>query len=174
MKTPLVRLIAPLCICLLCLQTSWVRAQGRESGVSLNQPTYATPANYSIAKPGELTMQVNIWGLVNHPGRYEVSIATDLVQLVSYAGGPAADADLSSVRLTRFLKTEGGVTKSELLVDLDKLYRVNDASLILQPGDTIVFDRSSWANIRDLISVVTSAAVVTATVTTVIVTTRGH
>jgi hypothetical protein len=51
---------------------------------------------------------------------------------------------------------------------------VNDASLILQPGDTIVFDRSSWANIRDLISVVTSAAIVTATVTTVIVTTRGH
>jgi protein involved in polysaccharide export with SLBB domain len=119
-------------------------------------------------------MQVNIWGLVNHPGRYEVSIATDLVQLVSYAGGPAADADLSAIRLTRFLKTEGGVTKSELLVDLDKLYRVNDASLILQPGDTIVFDRSSWANIRDLISVVTSAAIVTATVTTVIVTTRGH
>ena len=174
MKTPLVRLIAPLCPCVLCLQTSWVRAQGRESGVSLNQPAYATPANYSIAKPGELTMQVNIWGLVNHPGRYEVSIATDLVQLVSYAGGPAADADLSAIRLTRFLKTEGGVTKSELLVDLDKLYRVNDASLILQPGDTIVFDRASWANIRDLISVVTSAAIVTATVTTVIVTTRGH
>jgi hypothetical protein len=173
MKTPIVRLIALLFVSLLCFQTSWIRAQGREGGVSLNQPTYATPANYSIAKPGELTMPVNIWGLVNHPGRYEVSIATDLIQLVSYAGGPAADADLSGVKVTRFLKTESGVTKSEIIVDLDRLYRVNDASLILQPGDTIVFDRSSWANIRDVISVVTSVAIVTATVTTVIVTTRG-
>lgn len=53
---------------------SVARSQGRESGVSLSAPAYATPANYSIAKPGELTMQVNVWGLINHPGRYEISI----------------------------------------------------------------------------------------------------
>jgi hypothetical protein len=76
--------------------------------------------------------------------------------------------------VTRFLKTETGVTKSEFFVNLDNLYRVNDASIILQPGDTIMLDRSGWATIRDVLTVVTSVAIVATTVSTVVVTTRGH
>jgi protein involved in polysaccharide export with SLBB domain len=143
-------------------------AQIRESGISLSQPTYATPANFIVAKPGELSMQVNVWGLVNHPGRYEVSITTDLVQLVSYAGGPQADAKLDAVKITRFLKTESGISKAEIVVNLEDLYRTNEASLILQPGDTIFMDHSNWTTIRDVISLVTTAAVVTATVASVV------
>lgn len=154
--------------CVLLLPAVGARAQVRESGVALVQPTYAVPANYSIAKPGELTMQVNVWGYINHPGRYEVSIATDLVQLVSYGGGPAPDAKLDAVRITRFLKTETGVSRAELVVNLEDLYRVHESALVLQPGDTIYLDRSSWVGIRDIISLVTTAAVVTATVATVI------
>lgn len=145
-----------------------LHAQGRgESGVSLYQPTFATPANYSIAKPGELTMQVNIWGLVNHPGRYEVSITTDLIQLVSYAGGPLVDARLDAVKVTRFLKTDNGLSKSEIIVNLEDLYRINDSAIILQPGDTIFIDRTNWSSFRDVLSIVTTVAVVAATVTTV-------
>jgi hypothetical protein len=154
--------------CVLLLAVSETKAQGRESGVALVQPTYAVPANYSIAKPGELTMQINVWGYINHPGRYEVSIATDLVQLMSYAGGPGPDAKLDAVRITRFLKTEAGVSRAELVVNLEDLYRVNDSALVLQPGDTIYIDRSNWVGIRDIVSVVTTVAVVTATVATVI------
>jgi hypothetical protein len=153
---------------LACFGVSHLLAQGRESGVSLYQPSFATPANYSIAKPGELTMQVNIWGLVVHPGRYEVSIATDLIQLVSYAGGPEADARLDAVKVTRFLRTDNGVSKSELIVNLEDLYRINDSSIILQPGDTIYIERTNWSSIRDALSIVTTLAVLTATVTTVI------
>ena len=39
-----------------------MHAQSRESGVSLSQPNYAVPSNYSIAKPGELTMQSTCGG----------------------------------------------------------------------------------------------------------------
>jgi hypothetical protein len=151
-----------------CAFVPHLEAQGRgESGVSLYQPAFAVPANYSIAKPGELTMQVNIWGLVNHPGRYEVSITTDLIQLVSYAGGPVVDARLDAVKVTRFLKTDNGISKSEIIVNLEDLYRINDSSIILQPGDTIFIDRTGWSSFRDVLSVVTTVAVVAATVTTV-------
>jgi len=157
--------------CVICLLTALpftlTRAQGRESGIALSQPVFATPANYSIAKPGELTMQVNVWGQVSHPGRYEVSIQTDLVQLVSYAGGPTADAKLNSVKITRFLKTDNGVTKSESFVNLEDLYRVNEASLILQPGDTIFIDQTSWTTLRDVLAIVGGVAVLTATVSTI-------
>jgi hypothetical protein len=160
------------CLCtLLCL--TWCfgaggQAQIRESGISLSQPVYATPANYSIAKPGELTMQVNVWGQVIHPGRYEVSIQTDLVQLLSYAGGPGPDAKMASVKITRFIKTDNGVSKSENFVNLENLYRVNDSQLILQPGDTIFIDQTSWTTLRDILTVVGSVVVVAATVSTVI------
>jgi hypothetical protein len=154
--------------CLLLIAASGATAQLRESGVAVVQPTYAVPANYSIAKPGELTMQVNLWGYITHPGRYEVSITTDLVQLMSYAGGPTPDAKLDAVRITRFLKTEAGVSRAELVVNLEDLYRINDSQLILQPGDTIYLDRTAWVGIRDIISLVTTAAVVVATVATVI------
>ena len=151
-----------------CLVASLGRAQGLERGVSTTQPSTATPAFFSIAKPGELTMQVNVWGLVNHPGRYEISITTDLLQLISLAGGPAPDADIDAVRVTRFLKTESGITRGEYTVDLSDLYRVKESNLILQPGDTIMIDRTSWVTIRDLVGIVTSVAVITATVFTVV------
>jgi protein involved in polysaccharide export with SLBB domain len=131
-------------------------------------PSTATPAFYSIAKPGELTMQVNVWGMVNHPGRYEISITTDLLQLISLAGGPTPDADVNAVKVTRYLKTETGITRGEYIVDLSDLYRVSESSLVLQPGDTITMDRSSWVSIRDIIGIVTSVAVITVSVTTVV------
>lgn len=151
-----------------CLVVSIGRAQVSERGVSTTQPSTATPAFFSIAKPGELTMQVNVWGMVNHPGRYEISITTDLLQLISLAGGPAPDADIDAVKITRFLKTESGITRGEYTVDLSDLYRVNESSLVLQPGDTITMDRTSWVAIRDIVGIVTSVAVITATVTTVL------
>jgi hypothetical protein len=87
---------------------------------------------------------------------------------VSYAGGPQPEAQLNAVKVTRFLKTDNGVSKSELIVNLEDLYRVNDSSVILQPGDTIFIDRTNWGSIRDALSIVTTLAVLTATVTTVI------
>jgi protein involved in polysaccharide export with SLBB domain len=152
------------CACLAC---SVGRAQLSERGISTTQPSTATPAFYSIAKPGELTMQVNVWGYVNHPGRYEIAITTDLLQLISLAGGPAPDADVDKVKVTRFLKTESGITRGEYVVDLSDLYRVSESNLILQPGDTITIDRTSWVSIRDLIGIMTSVAVIAATVATV-------
>jgi hypothetical protein len=154
--------------CLTFIAAPLVQAQGRESGISLSQPTYATPANFSIAKPGELTMQVNVWGQVTHPGRYEVSIQTDLVQLLSYAGGPSPDARLAAVKITRFIKTDNGISKSENFVNLQELYRVNDSQLILQPGDTIFIEQTNWSTLRDILTIVGGITVVAATVSTVI------
>jgi len=143
-----------------------------QGGVALSQPNVATPAFYSIARPGELTMQVNIWGLVNHPGRYEISITTDLVQLVSYAGGPSPDAKMDAVKITRLLKTDAGITRGEYIVNMDDLYRINESSLILQPGDTIFIDKTTWSTVRDVLTVVSTFAILGATVTTIVQNTK--
>lgn len=123
---------------------------------------------YLVAKPGELTMQVNIWGYVTNPGRYEVATSTDLVQLLSYAGGPAKDGVIDEVRISRVVRTDNGSTRWELTVDLEDLSEIDPTKLVLYPGDTIVVDHSSWLTIRDAFTVITTAAIITAAVAAVV------
>lgn len=123
---------------------------------------------YFISKPGELSMQVNIWGFVQNPGRYEVPTATDLVKLLSYAGGPKQDAILDEVRVTRSITKSRGGSVEEFYVDLDNLSEVEPASIVLYPDDTIFIDHSNWVNIRDLFTILTTAAIITTATAAVI------
>ena len=70
-------------------------------------------------------MPVNLWGFVKNPGRYEVPISTDLVQLLSYAGGPLPDADLGSVKVTRIIQRDNQIRKVEYTVNLNHLERLD-------------------------------------------------
>lgn len=147
-------------------------AQITESGFAPRLPQASAAAYYYIAKPGELTMQVNIWGFVKNPGRYEVSNSTDLVQLLSYAGGPLQYAKLDDVRITRVVRSEGGNTKKEFSLDMEDLEDLTDGDLELRPGDTIFIDHTGWLTVRDVFSVVTTAAVITAAVAQIVWATR--
>jgi len=58
-------------------------------------------AQYVIGNQDQLLIRVNIWGFVKMPGQYLVPTNTDLVSLISYAGGPLEDAQLKKIRLIR-------------------------------------------------------------------------
>jgi hypothetical protein len=143
-------------------------AQTTESGLAPSLSRGSAASYYYIGKPGELTMNVNLWGAVKSPGRYEVPSSTDLVQLLSFAGGPLEQASLDDIKITRLIKKEGGMTRSEFRVDLDDLRDVDPAKLVLNPGDTIYLDYSSWTTARDIFIVVGVLATVTAAVTGVV------
>jgi hypothetical protein len=145
-----------------------VAAQTTESGLAPSLSRGSAASYYYIGKPGELTMNVNLWGAVKSPGRYEVPSSTDLVQLLSFAGGPLEQASLDDIKITRLIKKEGGMTRSEFRVDLDDLRDVDPAKLVLNPGDTIYLDYSSWTTARDIFIVVGVLATVTAAVTSVV------
>ncbi len=69
----------------------------------------ATPgvSVYRYAEPGRPTMDVQVWGAVRTPGLYQVETGTDLMELLSYAGGPQTGAQrgdedrIVHVQLTR-------------------------------------------------------------------------
>jgi len=143
-------------------------------GLAPSMPSASAASYYYVSKPGELTMQVNIWGFVHNPGRYEVPTSTDLVQLVSYAGGPIQDAKMDEVKVTRFLKRETGVSRGEFYVNLEDLTHVEQAKLTLYPGDTIFIDHTGWMTMRDFFSVVTSTAIITSAVAQVVIVARNH
>lgn len=50
-------------------------------------------AVYRYAVPGRTTMDVRVWGAVRTPGVYQVELDTDLVEVISYAGGPLAGVE---------------------------------------------------------------------------------
>lgn len=152
----------------LCLFPASGSGQTSESGIAPALPHSTTASYYYIGKPGELTMQVNLWGFVKNPGRYEVPSSTDLVQLISYAGGPILDAIMDDVRVTRVVKRDSALTRGEYRVNLEDLYKVDPNKLVLYPGDTIFIDHSSWISVRDALIVITAAAVVTSAVAQVI------
>ncbi len=171
MKNPLILLFA-CCVLVMSVPSSRCFAQTSESGLGSVLPRAATASYYYISKPGELTMQVNLWGFVKNPGRYEVPSSTDLVQLVSYAGGPIQGADMEDVRITRFTRRDSVISRGEYTVNLDELVRVDPAKLVLYPGDTIFIDHTNWLTVRDAFSVVTTAAIITSAVAQIINVTR--
>lgn len=144
-----------------------VYAQTTQTGLISVSPG-SSVANYYYAKPGDLTIVVNVWGFVQKPGRYEVSGTTDLVQLIALAGGPAEYADMSAVRITRLAEAGGEQKKREFTVDLDDLTVLTDEQLALKPGDTIVVDPSGWFSLRDILSGATAVAVLVVAVVQII------
>ncbi len=145
------------------------QAQLSSGGLAPNLPNSSAASFYYVARPGELTMKVNIWGFVHNPGRYEVPTSTDLVQLISFAGGPIQDAKLSEVKITRFLRVDSLLTRGEITANLEDLYRIDPGKLILYPDDTIFIDHTFWFTFRDVVSAVTTAAIITSAVAQVII-----
>ncbi|MBM4162659.1 MAG: four helix bundle protein [Ignavibacteria bacterium] len=54
--------------------------------------------------------------------------------------------------------------KREFILDLEHLDKLEQSSLALYPGDTIFIDHTAWLTVRDVFSVVTTAAVITSAV----------
>jgi len=58
-------------------------------------------SDYMLGDEERLEMVVAIWGEVKSPGEHRVPYNTNLVELISVAGGPTQNATLSKVQLTR-------------------------------------------------------------------------
>ncbi len=126
-------------------------AQTQQSGLVSAIPG-GTTANYYFAKPGDITILVDVWGSVSRPGRYEISTSIDLIHLVSLAGGPTAEAKLSEVRIARLAGIDTSSARKILMVNLEDLTRLSASELALFPGDLIVVERNYWAKIQDVFS----------------------
>jgi len=101
-------------------------------------------AQYVIGNQDQLLIRVNIWGFVKMPGQYLVPTNTDLVSLISYAGGPLEDAQLKKIRLIRTAMGDS----SEKLISLNVKKFIESGNVTenpeLLPNDTIVVPATSY------------------------------
>lgn len=86
-------------------------------------------------EPGIVMMDVNLWGAVKQPGIHHIPIKTDLIKLLSYAGGPTEKAILEEV----LIKRQIGAEQKKIAINLAQvLHSQNKYNLVLQPDDIVV------------------------------------
>lgn len=126
-------------------------------------PGAAQASAYYISPGFESRLQINvhIWGEVHKPGLYVVPEDTDLITLLSYAGGPTENAELGEVKLVRTLKG------SETVHKVDVTHYINEAAVAatirLEPGDTVVINGSTWHGFGRMLGYLTQVAIVAST-----------
>ena len=104
------------------------------------------------AQPAQgLGSKYYVWGQVRSPGAYSFVASPDIVELLSAGGGPTENANLKRVVLIR------AVTQKRTRIDLQK---VMDSGQVMRlaPGDVVIVPTSGWSNVRDWLTVLTSAA----------------
>jgi len=137
------------------------------------QTQASSTTNYRFAETNELTIVVNLLGAVRNPGRYELSRSIDLVNLLALAGGQQESADLSDVRITRTMRTSSRVERREIRVNVEKFNAVDETDLVLNQGDIIYVSYQSGVKFSDVLTYLTTAAVLTTAIVTVINQTRN-
>ncbi len=128
--------------------------QAQESTVS-----QGSAAQYVLGSKDQVLMAVNVWGFVSKPGQYMVPYGTDLISLLSYAGGPREEAKIKSIKVVR-----GGDTEKKegevIEVDVKEYIELgnNGKIPVLKPGDTVVVTGTTFNFVRNSLEFVSRLA----------------
>lgn len=119
------------------------------------------PGYYVLAKPFEVTMTVNVWGEIPLQGLYVVPVQTDIVQIISYAGGPREKSDLEDVLIYRAIDAKKSTARRTLIrVNVVDIVEGQKQQMVLQPGDMIVIKKIpqelTWLDIFTITSAISS------------------
>jgi len=128
------------------------------AGLSAQQLGRNLGAKYYLGSEDELLVPVNIWGFVQKPGQYMVPSNTDLISLISYAGGPKESAKINKIRIVRNIPE---LEDKIIEVNVKKYLETGNQELIplLKPGDTIIIKGTTFSWIQNFFSFLASFAV---------------
>jgi hypothetical protein len=137
------------------------------------QPTppavQATPQDrYLMGLENRLEIIVNVMGEVERPGEYRVSDDTDVLELISKAGGPTRFANMSNVALRRVGESDSihpGSEERIVQCDLSGFLKNKNvpAPPLLSPGDVVTVPRNKMAKWSTTFVLVRDIAVVVST-----------
>lgn len=101
----------------------------------------------------KLKINTYVWGQIAKPGLYSVPDDTDLLTLLSIAGGPKEDAKLTKIRIVR--PTIDG--ERIIWINMKKYLETGDEKMIpiMQPGDTVIVSGTifyAFAKVADFLS----------------------
>ena len=135
-----------------------------QTEISVSKQSEQSRAGYFFyAKPFEVTMTVNLWGEIPQQGVYVVPTNTDIIQLLSYAGGPKEKSNLEEVLIYRASPKKDQRSRILQKVNVQDILEGRSATVPLAPGDMIVVKKMSdsltWQEWLTIISTSTSVAI---------------
>ena len=129
--------------------------------------------DYLLGEERRLEMVVHVLGEVARPGEYRVSDDTNVLELLSKAGGGSGLAKLSEVTITRMsANTEVAGSIGHVPASGQRVIHVNIESILagktaevpgLQPGDVVMVPRNSWSAWRTAAAVMRDLSIVATT-----------
>jgi len=121
-------------------------------------PVRKRASQYYLGAEDELLVPVNIWGFVKNPGQYMVPNNTDLISLLSFAGGPIEGAKIINIRIVR---SDSKLGNTVFAINVKKYLETADERLIpiLKPGDTIIVKGTAFHWIQRFFAFLSSFAV---------------
>lgn len=125
--------------------------------IPTQQPQSQRDRDYVYTENG-LQIVVHIWGRVKLPGEYIVPDGTNVLDLISKAGGPDEFADLGKIKLVR------KHPKSKRIVKINLKRYLNDRKELklpaLQAGDVVYVYPNLWYKWRKIVSFTSQIAVI--------------
>jgi len=119
----------------------------------------AGAAQYVLGSKDQVLMAVNVWGFVAKPGQYLVPYGTDLISLLSYAGGPREEAKIQSIKVVR--GGDGDKKEGEVIdVNVKEYIELgnNKTIPVLKPGDTVVVTGTTFNYVRNSLEFISRLA----------------
>ncbi len=113
-----------------------VRTQTTTTGMYSGRPN---ASRYILSTTNDaLLMTVKVWGEVQKPGLYDVPIGTDLIELISSAGGPTESAQLSKIKIIHASRNNDGGSVSR--INVKEFLDTANLDIIpeIKPNDTII------------------------------------
>ena len=152
-------------IAVLLIASAFLVAQTQSNQYQAMNNSSAYFYSGSLNNTEQLKIYTYIWGQVKKTGLYIVPDNTDLLALISLAGGPTEDAKLSKIRIIR-PTTDG---EKIIFVNLKKYIESGDETLIpvMQPGDTVIMSGSIYYAFYRVVDFLSKVAIVLSVVATV-------
>jgi hypothetical protein len=127
-----------------------------------------------ISKPGEESVLINLWGDVNAPGRFMVPTGTTLIELISFARGPASFRTGETTLDWSKLRVEVNVSRRNQELDIDEVvnfrFRYTQQlppgmrDFVLQEDDFITLEVKRQAALVDYMRIIGPVSTVVAAV----------
>ncbi len=120
------------------------------------------PSTYYYGQDQGVLIDVNLWGQIGKPGKYFVPYTTDLISLISIAGGPTDKAKLDDVRIIRYAVKDTTVIEKIATVDIVKFIEFGDQGNLPQliRGDTVIIPGDALSVFQNFVSIAASISVV--------------
>lgn len=151
---------------------------------NIEQRAQIPKENYHLGEETNLEIIVHIWGEVRQPGEKRVADGTNILELISRAGGPSEFSNLSKVllfsnqKLHLFPGEKADLNKEQnkfILRDLDELNQTGKVQIDINnylekgksqylprllPGDVVYVKRNVWHKWQTFIRVASQIALI--------------